>query len=154
MHSDIPIPKDFSMNSDDPPMKFFAHHPPPLRPPPTDQDKPIQLPKWRVRPNGTSAVGVSVLAVKGWIGPKRNPEIDLQLDFCADITLLSEEYYNTIRGKPVLRSSLKLKLWQLTDKGATIKGFVKLPVMMIGKNGELFETEAEAYIVLQGMYHV
>ena len=111
------------------------------------QDKPIRLPKRRVRPDGTSAVGVSVLAVKGWIGPKGNQEIDLRLDSCADITLLSEEYYNTMKEKPILRNGLKLKLWQLTDKDATIKGFVKIPVTMIGKNGELFETEAEAYVV-------
>ena len=63
-HSDIPTPKDFSMNSDDPPTEnSFTHHLPPLRPPPTDQDKPIRLPKRRVRPDGSSAVGVSVLAV-------------------------------------------------------------------------------------------
>lgn len=40
-----------------------------------------------------------------------------------------------------------MKLWQLTDKDATIKGLVKLPVTMISKNGELIETEAEAYVV-------
>lgn len=92
-------------------------------------------------------MGVSVLAVKGWIGPKGNTEIDLRLDSCADITLLSEEYYNTLKDRPALRSGLKLKLWQLTDKDASIKGFVKLPVTMIGKNGELLEMEAEAYVV-------
>ena len=64
-HSGIPIPRDFSTNSDDPPTENLAHHLPPLRPPPTDQDKPIRLPKRRVQPDGTSAIGVSVLAVKG-----------------------------------------------------------------------------------------
>ena len=92
-------------------------------------------------------MGVSVLAVKGWIGPKGNTEVDLRLDSCADITLLSEEYYNTLKEKPALRNGLKLKLWQLTDKDASIKGFVKLPVSMISKNGELLEMEAEAYVV-------
>lgn len=46
-----------------------------------------------------------------------------------------------------MRSGLKLKLWQLTDKNASIKGFVKLPVTMVGKNGELLQMEAEAYVV-------
>ena len=95
--TDIPIPKDFSTNSDDPPDKI-SHGLPPPGPPPMDQDKPIRLLKRRVRPDGTSAVGVSVLAVKGWIGQKGNPEIDLRLDSCADITLLSEDYYNTLKG--------------------------------------------------------
>lgn len=43
--SDIPTSKDFSTNSDDPLMEDLAHHPPQLEPPPTDQDKPIRLPK-------------------------------------------------------------------------------------------------------------
>ena len=123
-----------------------ADLPPPLpEPPPTDE--PVRLFKRRVRPDGMSAVGVSVLAVKGWVGSKSNSEIDLRLDSCADITLLSEEYYNTLKDKPTLKSGMKLKLWQLTDKDASIKGYVKLPITMLGRNGEMLETEAEAYVV-------
>jgi len=73
--SDTSSPKDFSTNSDDPltDSDKFIHHPPPLKPPPTDQDKPIRLSKQRLRPDGTSTVGVLVLAIRGWIGSKENP---------------------------------------------------------------------------------
>ena len=124
-----------------------THQPPPAEPPPADHGKPIRLLKKRFRPDGTSAVGVSVLAVKGWVGSKENDRIDLRLDSCADITLLSEEYYHTLRDKPPLRTGMKLRLWQLTDSNASIQGFVKIPITMIGEDGELFEAEAEAYMV-------
>jgi len=95
-----------------------------------------------------SAIGVSVLAVKGWVGSKSNPKIDLQLDSCTDITLISEEYYNTLKDKPKLKSGIKLRLWQLTDKDASIKGYVILPITMLSRNGEILEAEGEAYVVL------
>jgi len=120
--------------------------PPPLpEPPPTET--PIRLMKRHVCPDGMSAIGVSVLAVKGWVGSKNNPEIDLQLDSCADITLISEEYYDTLKDKPKLKSGVKLRLWQLTDKDASIQGYVTLPITMLGRNGEILEAEAEAYVV-------
>ena len=132
----------FDSNLDEPvPLK------PPLEPPPTGTDKPIRLFRRRMRPNGTSAVGVSVLAIRGHVGSLDNAEIDLQLDSCTDITLLSEDFYNSMKNKPALRQGLKLQLWQLTDKDTRIKGYVKLPITMETVNGELLEVEAEAYVV-------
>ena len=137
-----------AQKQDGPPLEELPHQPPPImEPPPTNHGKPIRLLKKRFKPDGTSAVGVSVLAIKGWIGSKGNDRIDLRLDSCADITLLSEEYYRTLRDKPPLRAGMKLRLWQLTDKDSSIQGFVKIPVTMIGEDGELFEAEAEAYVV-------
>ena len=136
-----------TQDQDEPPIESSTRQPPPTEPPPTDHGKPIRLLKKRFRPDGTSAVGVSVLAVKGWVGSRENDKIDLRLDSCADITLLSEEYYRTLRDKPPLRAGMKLRLWQLTDNNASIQGFVKIPITMIGEDGELFEAEAEAYVV-------
>ena len=101
----------------------------------------------RFKPDGTSSVGVSVLTIKGWVGSKENNRIDLQLDSCADITLLSEEYYHTLHDKPSLRTGMKLQLWQLTDKDSSIQGFAKIPITMVREDGELLEAEAEAYVV-------
>ena len=136
--------EDFSDKEN--PLPHSPNLPPPLPgPPPTE--KPVRLPKKRICPDGMSAVGVSVLAMKGWIGSKSNSEIDLRLDSCADITLISEEYYNTLKDKPKLKSGMKLRLWQLTDKNTSIKGYVKLPITMLSRSGEILEAEAEAYVV-------
>ena len=132
---------DFDMNES-------SQSKPPPEPPPTGTDKPIRLFRRRMRPDGTSAVGVSVLAVRGHVGSLDNAEIDLRLDSCADITLLSEDFYNSMKNKPTLRQGLKLQLWQLTDKDTEIKGYVKIPITMETVNGELLEAEAEAYVVL------
>ena len=134
-------------DKDSSPFENSPHQPPLTEPPPTDHGKPIRLTRKRFKPDGTSSVGVSVLAVKGWVGSKENDRIDLRLDSCADITLLSEEYYHTLRDKPSLRTGMKLRLWQLTDKDASIQGFVKIPITMVGEDGELLEAEAEAYVV-------
>jgi len=83
-------------DQDGPHFEISPHQPPPAEPPPTNHAKPIQPLKKRFRPDGTSTVGVSVLAVRGWVGLKENNKIDLQLDSCADITLLSEEYYHML----------------------------------------------------------
>lgn len=40
-----------------------------------------------------------------------------------------------------------MKLWQLTDKEAKIKGYVSMPIFILFKAGELIETEVEAYLV-------
>ena len=134
----------FECNEDVP-----AQSKPPPEPPSPGTDEPIRLFRHRMRPDGTSAVGVSVLAIRGHVESLENEEIDLRLDSCADITLLSEDFYNSMKNKPTLRQGLKLQLWQLTDKDTKIKGYIKVPIMMETVNGELLEAEAEAYVVPQ-----
>jgi hypothetical protein len=88
-----------------------------------------------------------VLAVRGKLGSIRNPEIDLRLDSCADITLISEEVYNKLLDKPKLQQGKQMNLWQLTDKDCTIKGYIRIPVLVESREGVLLEFEAEAYVV-------
>ncbi|RDB26460.1 hypothetical protein Hypma_006020 [Hypsizygus marmoreus] len=92
-------------------------------------------------------MGISVLSCRGWVGNTKNPSIDLRLDSGADITLISEEYYRSLISPPAMQQGLKMKLWQLMDKHASLKGFVRMPIFIMDGNGELIETEAEAYIV-------
>jgi hypothetical protein len=40
-----------------------------------------------------------------------------------------------------------MNLWQLTDKDCTIKGYVRIPVLIESREGVLLEFEAEAYVV-------
>jgi hypothetical protein len=107
----------------------------------------IRLPKSHIARKGQSAVGVSVVAMKGRVGSMRNAITDLRLDSCADITLISAEYFAALRDKPTVQQGMRLKLWQLTDKDCELGGFVRIPIFVEVTGGETIEMEAEAYIV-------
>ncbi|KAK0185768.1 hypothetical protein F5146DRAFT_937614, partial [Armillaria mellea] len=70
-------------------------------------------------------------------------------DSCMDINLLSLEYYRTMVNPPSIRKGTKINLWQLTNKHSKIEGYVSVPIFTLSENGELIETEVEAYIVPQ-----
>ena len=40
-----------------------------------------------------------------------------------------------------------MKLWQLTDKESTLRGFIRIPIFMTTDDGVVLESEAEAYMV-------
>ena len=105
------------------------------------------MPKQRSRPEGTSAVGVSVLSARGFVGSLKNAETDLRLDSCADITLISYEFYESLAVKPSIKQGMRLQLWQLMDKDSKLKGFVRIPIFMTTESGDVLEMEAEAYVV-------
>lgn len=107
----------------------------------------VRIPKARNTAPGESSVGILVLAVRGKLGSVRNPEIDLRLDSCADITFISEAIYEELLDKPKLQQGKCMNLWQLTDKDCTIKGYVRIPVLIESREGILLEFEAKAYIV-------
>ena len=110
-------------------------------------DRRIKLKKRCFMPAGASAVGVSVVAVQGHVGSTRNTPIDLRLDSCADVTLISQEYLESLKDRPACQKGIKMNLWQLTDKDSEIQGYVRIPIIMTSTEGILIETEAEAYIV-------
>lgn len=115
--------------------------------PPLMKEKLLRLPKARSCPEGMSAIGVSVLSTKGFVGGLNNREMDLQLDSCADITLISLKFYETLISKPSIKQGMRMRLWQLTDKDLQLKGFVCIPIYMTTIEGDILETEAEAYFV-------
>jgi hypothetical protein len=117
-----------------------------MEPPPTTLEPIFIKPKRSPRP-GDSALGVSVLAIKGWVEIVSGSPMILRLDSCADITLIADWYYNSLANPPPLRTGRQMSLAQLTDQGTVIKGFVKLKVFMQTTSGELIRTEAEAYVV-------
>ncbi|KII90038.1 hypothetical protein PLICRDRAFT_85138, partial [Plicaturopsis crispa FD-325 SS-3] len=121
-----------------------AKTPPPTLPPGTPA---LKLRKKRQKPDGKSASGVSVLSARGHVGNPDNPETDLRLDSCANITLISLEYYRSLPSPPAMRQGMKTRLWQLTDRSAEITGYVTIPIFMSTIDGILIETEAEAYVV-------
>ncbi|KDR67156.1 hypothetical protein GALMADRAFT_80147 [Galerina marginata CBS 339.88] len=111
---------------------------------------PLRLSRRRFPKPGTSAIGISVISMKGYLCSQKNTVIDLRLDSCADISLISEEYFNTLKDVPKVQQGLRMKLWQVTDKDCSLKGFVRIPVFCKTKLNRIIETEVEAYI-LPGM---
>ena len=109
--------------------------------------KRVRVPKARITKPGASAVGVSVLSTRGRLATATNPEIDLRLDSCADITLISEELYLSLKNCPPLQQGYQMQIFQLTETGTRIKGFVRIPVIMEATDGTILEMEAEAYVV-------
>ncbi|KAJ6476078.1 hypothetical protein C8R45DRAFT_934709 [Mycena sanguinolenta] len=100
---------------------------------------PIQVrPKRRPRV-GDSALGVSVLSIKGWIGSLKEELIDLHLDSCADISLVSEEFLNSLRIRPTIREGRRMTLVQLTDQGTVIKGFCRLKILVMATSGKCWK---------------
>ena len=116
-------------------------------PPPPQESKPVRMTKKRFYPVGESSVGISVLSVKGRVGNLNNVATDLRLDSCADVTLISAEYYDSLKSAPSIQQGMRMKLWQLTDKDSTLKGFVRIPIFMTTDDGVTLESEAEAYVV-------
>lgn len=96
---------------------------------------------------GTSAIGISVLMVEGWIGNINNPPSYLRHDSGADVSLISLEYYRTLNNPPAIKTGMRMKLWQLTDKESKIEGYITMPIFTMSEWGEPIETEVKAYLV-------
>ena len=107
----------------------------------------VQISKVRSSKSGQSALGISVMSVKGKVGCPMNKIVDLRLDSGADITLISEEFFASLKNQPKIQQGMRMKLWQLTDDNCELKGFVRIPIFMQTNDGICIETEAEAYIV-------
>lgn len=114
-------------------------------------EEPTQEVAWlkprRYKPSGSSALGVSVLSIRGRVNDPGGPEVDLRLDSGADITLVSAEFYASLVKPPKLRKGRKMEVWQLTDRSTRIEGFIELPLFIASKSGELLGVKAEAYVV-------
>jgi len=147
-HEDTTLPpprpkeiKDPPKEIEEPTITAAQHAPPPTK------EKLFRIPKARSRPEGMSAIGVSVLSTRGFVGGLNNIEMDLQLDSCADITLISHKFYESLTSKPSIKQGMRMCLWQLMDKDSQLKGFVHIPIYMTTVDGDILETEAEAYVV-------
>ncbi|KAI0040553.1 hypothetical protein FA95DRAFT_1475102, partial [Auriscalpium vulgare] len=107
----------------------------------------IKLRRKRTSLPGMSAVGISVVSMKGRLMDMKGPLMDLRLDSCADISLLSKSVYDSLVNPPSLKQGLKLKLVQLTAKEASLHGYVMLPIYVQTSDGRDLQLEVEAYVV-------
>jgi len=73
--------------------------------------------------------------------------VDLRLDSCADVTLILEDFFRSLKGAPKERQGMRMQLWQLTNKDLSLKGFIRIPITMQSEDGTLLESKAEAYII-------
>ncbi|KAJ7763850.1 hypothetical protein B0H16DRAFT_1718485 [Mycena metata] len=128
-------------------IELEEQNPIPSAEPPPRTMEPLVLQKKRNPRPGESALGVSVLSVRGWVGLLGNKLTDLRLDSCADITLVSEEFHASLLNPPVIREGHRMNLAQLTDQGTTIKGYTELKILIESEHGEILQMEAEAYVV-------
>ncbi|KAI0743212.1 hypothetical protein BC629DRAFT_1274700, partial [Irpex lacteus] len=96
---------------------------------------------------GQSARGVSVLSARGKLGGLEEREVDLRFDSCADVTLVSKEYFESLKSPPKVKRGAKLRLWQLLDGKAEIEGYADIGIYVKGEDNCWIKAKAEAYIV-------
>ncbi|GJF00591.1 polyprotein [Phanerochaete sordida] len=107
----------------------------------------VDVPSARQFAPGQSAKGISVLSVRGHIGRLEEPTTDLRFDSCADVTLISDELYQSLKHPPKLRQGAKMNLWQLVDKKTSIEGYIALSVYVPTEQGVIARLRAEAYVI-------
>ncbi|KAI0038331.1 hypothetical protein FA95DRAFT_1505822, partial [Auriscalpium vulgare] len=97
---------------------------------------------------GHSAVGIAALSFQGRIGAPDGPEVRYRADSGADLSLISAEYLASLPDahRPRVRQGLQMSLYQLTS-GASLAGYVTLPVLVTSREGPLLQFEAECYVV-------
>ncbi|KAL1657618.1 hypothetical protein GGF50DRAFT_132050 [Schizophyllum commune] len=92
----------------------------------------------------------SVLSVRGKVGSSLDIEIDLRVDSCASVTLVSLGHYRKLICPPPIRTDEGSRLMQLTKKDAPVIGKVRLSFQIFCDDGTTLEMECEVQIV-EGM---
>lgn len=115
--------------------------------PPATGNESVKVPRRKKAAPGRAAVGTSVLSVRGRVNRVEEREIDLRLDSGADVSLISQDFLETLKVKPAIRQGMKMRLWQLTSQNEALAGYVNVPLFVEAEDGTILETEIEAYIV-------
>ncbi|KDQ23442.1 hypothetical protein PLEOSDRAFT_1049779, partial [Pleurotus ostreatus PC15] len=104
--------------------------------------------KSRVKAPGFNAQGIRSLHIKAAVASHLITPIRTRLDSGADITLMSQDYWNTLpdQMRPSLKTGSKVQLQQLTCS-ATILSFVNTVLYAETKDHRLARFDIEAYIV-------
>jgi len=102
--------------------------------------------KGRALPEGLGSLGSRALHIKAQVHSLDNRFVQARLDSGADITLMSEEFYNTINDLPNLKEGLRMKLYHLTGN-AKVLGYVRTHLFAVATDGAVISFELEAYVV-------
>uniref|UniRef100_D8Q3A8 CCHC-type domain-containing protein n=1 Tax=Schizophyllum commune (strain H4-8 / FGSC 9210) TaxID=578458 RepID=D8Q3A8_SCHCM len=92
----------------------------------------------------------SVLSVRGRVSSSLDIEIDLRIDSCASVTLVSLGHYRRLISPPPIRTDEGSRLMQLTKRDAPVRGKVRLSFQIFCDDGTTLEMECEVQIV-EGM---
>lgn len=106
----------------------------------------VVAPKGRALPEGLGSLGSRALHIKAQVHSLEDRFVQARLDSGADITLMSEEFYNTINGLPKLKEGLRMKLYHLTGN-AKVLGYVRTQLFAVATDGAIISFELEAYVV-------
>ncbi|KAF9486880.1 hypothetical protein BDN71DRAFT_1373270, partial [Pleurotus eryngii] len=100
-------------------------------------------------PEGRSSLGIRALRMTAHIGSLENPEIEARLDSGADVTLISQDFLDSLADPPRIQEGVRMKLYQLTGS-ARVLGYVRTKLIARTTTGEAVVFGLEAYVV-QGM---
>ncbi|KAF9544442.1 hypothetical protein CPC08DRAFT_649626, partial [Agrocybe pediades] len=106
----------------------------------------VIVPKNRALPEGMGSLGSRALHIKACIARMDENPIVARLDSGADITLMSEEYYSSLKNMPNIKEGLRMKLYHLTGN-AKVLGYIRTQLFAESDNGTWLQFELEAYIV-------
>ncbi|KAF8998644.1 hypothetical protein BDZ89DRAFT_1096346 [Hymenopellis radicata] len=104
------------------------------------------IPRGRIQPAGRGANGISALHIKGYVNSMDSAPVKGKLDSGADITLMSEEFFNSRADLPPLKQGMRIRLYQLTSD-AKILGYTTFAYLVETVDGKMVSFEVEAYVV-------
>ncbi|KAF9020541.1 hypothetical protein BDZ89DRAFT_958163 [Hymenopellis radicata] len=113
------------------------------------QESPVgvePIPRGRIQPAGRGANGISALHIKGYVNSMDSAPVKGKLDSGADITLMSEEFFNSRADLPPLKQGMRIRLYQLTSD-AKILGYTTFAYLVETVDGKTVSFEVEAYVV-------
>ncbi|KAH9916136.1 uncharacterized protein B0H18DRAFT_885162, partial [Fomitopsis serialis] len=115
---------------------------------PPPESKVVMIPRIRDPPAGHSTVGVAALSFQLRFGSLSHPLVTCRADSGADISLISQEYLETLpsASRPKIRQGLRMNLFQLTG-GFRITGYVQTQVYVETEQGHVLKMVAECYVV-------
>ncbi|KAL1658247.1 hypothetical protein GGF50DRAFT_38893, partial [Schizophyllum commune] len=103
-------------------------------------------PRARAHPAGYNALDTNALTLPVRIGSPRGEQTHGRMDSGADITLMSEEFFEKVGTLPPYREGLRMKLYHLTG-AAKVLGFTTFTMYARTKAKKLVSFEVEAYVV-------
>lgn len=106
----------------------------------------VEAKKARSLPEGMGSLGSRALIIKGRVHSMESSDIHICLDSRADITLMSEDFYNSISDLPKIKDGLRMKLYHLTGH-AKVLGYVRTTLFAEATDGTVISFELEAYVV-------
>ncbi|KAG6913536.1 hypothetical protein DXG01_006129 [Tephrocybe rancida] len=99
-----------------------------------------------LRPELMDTKDLEWMLAQAMIGSLEAMPMQARLDSGADITLMSEEYLETLAEAPAIKEGIHMKLYHLT-RHAKVLGYVKIPMYAATTDSKIVSFELEAYVM-------